>query len=370
MESSQPIVPMNDLSRRFESDTELVKSVTDLIVNGPYLNSKFTGAFESEFARFVGVEFCIAVSSGTAALELAIKALELPANSVILMTANAGGYSAIAARNAGHRTRYIDVDEFGLLGLHDLNQNLEDVSAIVVTHLYGQMCDMNALSIFASQNNLKVIEDCAQAVGSRYGGIPAGAFGDVSAFSFYPTKNLGGIGDSGAVCTKSQSLANRVRKLREYGWSERYFSAVSGGGNFRNDEIQSLVLLEQLTSLHARNTIRKKIWNRYFEICNLYGFQILGSTANDFVPHLAVLKISIREEFIKHMNERNISVAIHYPFPDFLQPGLILEEVESLIRTTLHCNQVVSIPLFPEMTEAEICQVEEGLSDFFGRVHD
>ena len=365
-----PIVPMNDLSRRFESNTELVKLVADLILNGPYLNSKYTNAFESEFATFVGVQHCIAVSSGTAALELAIKALELPANSAILMSANAGGYSAIAARNAGFRTRYVDVDEFGLLGLDDLSNNLEDVSAIIVTHLYGQVCDMNALSIFASQNNLKLIEDCAQAVGSRYAAKPAGSFGDISAFSFYPTKNLGGIGDSGAVCTKSQSLADRVRQLREYGWSERYFSAASGGGNFRNDEIQSLVLIDQLASLNAKNIIRKNIWNRYFEICNSYGLQILGSTSKDFVPHLAVLKISRREEFIKHMRERNVAVSIHYPFPDFLQPGLNLEEGGRLVRTTLHCNQVVSIPLFPEMTEVEICQVEEGLNDFFGRVHD
>lgn len=370
MAFSTPTVPINDPSRRFESDTELIKSVTDLIFNGPYLNSRYTNAFELEFANFVGVEHCIAVSSGTAALELAIKALELPSNSVILMTANAGGYSAVAAKNAGFRTRYVDVDDFGLLCLDNLNQNLKDVSAIVITHLYGQMCDMNALVSFASQNNLRVIEDCAQAVGSSIGSIPAGSFGDLSAFSFYPTKNLGGIGDSGAVCTRSQGLADRLRHLREYGWSERYFSVVSGGGNFRNDEIQSLVLINQLTTLKAKNDIRKEIWIRYYEICNLYGVQILGNSTNDFVPHLAVLKISKRKEFIKHMNERNIRVDIHYPFPDFLQPGIIVEEERKLIQTSLHCNQVVSIPLFPEMTETEICRVEEGLREFFGKVHD
>jgi len=365
-----PIVPINDLSRRFGADSEMLSSMSDLIVNGPYLNSNYTDAFESEFASFVCVGQCIAVSSGTAALELSIKALGLPANSVILMTANAGGYSSIAARNSGFRTRFVDVNEFGLLGLQNLDHNLEDVSAIIVTHLYGQVCDMNAVMSFATINNLKVIEDCAQAVGSKLGSIPVGSFGDISAFSFYPTKNLGGIGDSGAVCTNSQSLADRVRQLREYGWSERYFSAILGGGNYRNDEIQSLVLLYQLKTLQSKNSTRKEIWNRYFEICNSYGVQILGSVSKDFVPHLAVLKIENREEFIRHMKERSIGVAIHYPFPDFLQPGLISLESSELSQTTLHCNQVISIPLFPEMTEAEICHVEEGLSDFFGRIHD
>jgi dTDP-4-amino-4,6-dideoxygalactose transaminase len=370
MASSPRVTPINDLSRRFGSDSELLKSVSDLIVNGPYLNSTHTNTFESAFASFVGVEHCISVSSGTVALELSIKALELPANSIILMTANAGGYAAIASRNAGYRIKYVDVDEFGLIELEDSALELQDVSAIVVTHLYGQVCNMNALISFATQNKLKVIEDCAQAVGSKFGSKPVGSFGDISAFSFYPTKNLGGIGDSGAVCTKSQILSDRVRQLREYGWSDRYNATISGGGNFRNDEIQSLVLLDQLKSLRSKNTIRKEIWNRYFEICNSFGVQILGSSAEDFIPHLAVLRIPNRDEFMNYMKEQNIGVAIHYPVPDFLQPGLASDEGGNLTRTALHCDQVVSIPLFPEMSQAEILHVEEGLVGFFRRVHD
>lgn len=370
MEFNVPIVPINDLSRRFRSDYDFLKLIGDLIVSGPYFNSKYTTSFETEFARFIGVEHCIGVASGTVALELAIKALELPANSLIITTANAGGYSTIAARNAGMKTKFVDIDEYGLMRLDDLDQDLQDVSAIIVTHLYGQVCDMISLVNFASKHNLKVIEDCAQAVGSKFNSLSVGSFSDISAFSFYPTKNLGGIGDSGAVCTSSKNLADRVRRLREYGWSERYMSTLSDGGNFRNDEIQSLVLLNQLKSLASKNKIRKMIWNRYFEICNSFGVQILGSITEGFVPHLAVLKISNRENFMKFMSERKIGVAIHYPFPDFHQPGLIFQGTHDLVQTSIHCNQVVSIPLFPEMTESEICQVEESLRVFFGRIRD
>lgn len=360
-------MPINDLSRRFVQGSDVLNKIKDLVIKGPYLNSQYTDSFEYEFSRYVGVDFCIAVSSGTSALELSIKSLELPPGSIILMTANAGGYSAIAATNAGFRVKYVEVDEFGLLDLQQLPQNLENVSAIIVTHLYGQVCNMHSIINFASRNNLKIIEDCAQAVGSKFGSIPAGSFADISAFSFYPTKNLGGIGDSGAVCTKSKILADRVRRLREYGWSERYFAVVSGGGNYRNDEIQSLVLLDQLNKIQFRNDLRKEIWNRYSVICDSYGIQILGSREIDFVPHLAVLKILRRHNFMKHMSSQNIGVAIHYPFPDFDQPGLVSQEKSSLIQTSLHCEQVVSIPLFPEMSEDEICRVEKSLVDFFGR---
>ncbi|ASY21918.1 cell wall aminitransferase [Candidatus Planktophila dulcis] len=337
------------------------------MVNGPYFNSKYTEGFETEFAKFVGVNFCTTVASGTSALELSIKALELPVNSIILTTANAGGYAAIAARNAGFQVRYVDVDDFGLIDLINLEQSLEGASAIIVTHLYGQVCDMNTLIEIASRNHLKVIEDCAQAVGSTFSSMHVGSLGDIAAFSFYPTKNLGGIGDSGAVGTNSQILSYRVRQLREYGWTERYSSTVAGGGNHRNDEIQSLVLLDQLATLKSRNEIRKRIWNRYSLLCEDFGVQILGHKADDFVPHLAVLKVARREEFIKHMGVRNIGVAIHYPFPDYDQPGLKSSKQVRLPRTSIHCDQVVSVPLFPELSEAEISHVEEGLNDFFRR---
>lgn len=359
-------VPINDLSRKFVQGSDLLSSISQLIVNGPYFNSKYTEAFEAEFAKFVGVDFCTTVSSGTSALELSIKALELPASSIILMTANAGGYAAIAARNAGFRVKYVDVDDFGLIDLLNLEQSLEGASAIIVTHLYGQVCDMNSLIEIASKNHLKVIEDCAQAVGTTFGSRAVGSLGDIAAFSFYPTKNLGGVGDSGAVGTNSQILNYRVRQLREYGWTERYFSTLAGGGNHRNDEIQSLVLLDQLATLKSKNEIRKRIWNRYSIVCEEFGVKILGNREDNFVPHLAVLKVANRVEFIRHMKMRNVGVAIHYPFPDYDQPGLNLETQVELPRTSSHCNQVVSIPLFPELSETEISQVEESLNDFFG----
>ncbi len=368
MAGLEPIVPINDLSRRFTLGSELMSSVCELVANGPYFNSEYTAAFEAEFSKYVRLSYCTSVSSGTAALELSIKALALPANSIILMTANAGGYAAIAAKNSGFGVRYVEVDDFGLLDLSKIEQNLNGVSAIIVTHLYGQVCDMEALMSLATRNDLKVIEDCAQAVGSAFKSKPAGSFGHIAAFSFYPTKNLGGIGDSGAVCTNSQDLNNRVLRLREYGWTDRYFATEKDGGNYRNDEIQSLILLNQLSNLSTKNDTRRRIWKRYWQVCETFGVQILGNLSDDFVPHLAVLRISRRDEFIEHMKERRIGVSIHYPFPDYLQPGLPSGEAAELTLTSRHCNEVVSIPLFPELSESEIRHVEESLTDFLGEV--
>jgi dTDP-4-amino-4,6-dideoxygalactose transaminase len=365
MQKSENVIPLNDLSRRFAKDSLILDRVKNLLISGPYFKSEYTQGFESAFATYIGVDFCTTVSSGTSALELSIKALNLKHGSSILMVANAGGYAAIAAKNCGLRPYFVEVNEYGLIDPNSLPSQCVDVTAIVVTHLYGQVCDMPSLLAYAKLHNLKVIEDCAQAAGSSLGNQNAGSFGDISSFSFYPTKNLGGVGDSGAVCTSDSELSARTLKLREYGWSERYFALESGGGNYRMDEIQALVLLDQMNQLDQNNRIRQSIWQRYAKICIEHDVRILGNFGIGFSPHLAVIRVPNRKNFIKFMADHGVSSTAHYPYTDYQQPGIGLRKDFKLPLTEILCDEVVSVPIFPEMLESEIAQVEASLDSYF-----
>lgn len=361
----EPTIPINDLSRRFTKDSDVIAQISELVINGPYFKSKFTTKFEKDFARFIGTSYCTTVSSGTSALELAFRALQLPFGSQVLMAGNAGGYSAISAKRAGLLPVFLDVDENGLIDVKTAVVPLKNVTAIVATHLYGQSCDMELIQEFARINDLKIIEDCAQAVGSNLNGKSVGAFGDISSFSFYPTKNLGGIGDGGAICTDSELLNSRVVRLREYGWSSRYFSQLDGGANFRMDELQAIVLLDQLEKIKINKSKRLEIWRQYKEICLEYKVHIFGSELNGFAPHLAVLRLLDRDKFSEFMRRQKIDVAIHYPYPDYDQPGIDSSGKLNLVTTSALCSQVVSIPLFPEMTKREVSRVKNALRSYF-----
>jgi len=365
MTQSNHLIPLNDPARRFTSSSTILSSIESLILSGPYLKAKYTDSFEKKFSSYIGTEFCAAVSSGTAALELALRVLELPFGSRVLMAANAGGYAAIAAKRAGLLPEYIDVDKSGLLNIGNLIESSFEASAIIATHLYGQACDMETIMSFAEKHDMRVIEDCAQAAGSVIKNRRVGSFGDISAFSFYPTKNLGGIGDSGAVCTDSIELYGKVKQLREYGWGQKYFSVLEGGGNFRMDEIQALVLVDQLAKLDRRNSQRVIIWKRYADVCEKYGIEILGTNDSGFTAHLAVLRVADRVEFSHAFLDWGIETGIHYPFPDFHQPGILPDANLNLPSTLALCEETISIPIFPEMREDEILRVEDALENYF-----
>lgn len=369
MNSSDFLVPFNDLSRRFVDKSHVLEEVKNLIVSGPFFKSVHTQNFEINFAKYVGTNHCIAVSSGTAALEISMKSLELPRGSAVLMSANAGGYAALAAINSGLRPKFVDVTDNGLINSECLPSMSEGVSAIVVTHLYGQVCDMQKLINYAKSHGLKVIEDCAQSAGSSIDSLMSGSFGDISAFSFYPTKNLGGVGDGGAVCTNSKDLYENCLKLREYGWTDRYYSQFPFGSNFRMDEIQALILNYQLSTLDHKNGIRRIIWKRYSEICKKFNLHILGNSTAGFAPHLAVLRIPNRNRFADYMQSHGVGTSIHYPYPDYKQPGIGFNPGVELTVTETLCKEVVSLPLFPELSENEIQKVERILSEYLSHAY-
>jgi dTDP-4-amino-4,6-dideoxygalactose transaminase len=365
MTMSEKRVPFNDLSRNEGFEAELNQKILDLINRGPYLKGNHTSEFEANFANYIGVNYCVGLANGTVALEVALKSLHLPKQSTILLAANAGGYSSIAVRNSGHLPKYIDVNGQGLISPTLKDFQTSNVGAIIVTHLYGQMCDMASIMTLANSLSIPVIEDCAQAAGARLNKQYAGSFGDISAFSFYPTKNLGAAGDAGAICTSNPKYLERVLQLREYGWSTKYFSHEEGGGNFRIDEIQSLILNYKLGMLNNQNAKRLIIWAKYKSICDKIGIPMLGTQDSSFVAHLAVLKIKDRNKFQGYLESLGIESAIHYPFPDYSQPGIYVGEKIHLPNTEEHCSEVISLPIFADMYSDEIEFVVDSIENFF-----
>ena len=263
-------VPLNDLERHNRPLLEeLEAAVRAALGSGWYILGPRVWEFEAAFAAYCGAGECIGVGNGTDALELALRALGAGPGDVVAAAANAGGYGTAAILATGAEPLYVDVDPATML--MDARALRAAVTprtrAVLVTHLYGHMADMPALLEAAA--GVPVIEDCAQAHGARLEGRHAGTWGAAGCFSFYPTKNLGALGDGGAVVTSGGELAARLRALRQYGWTAKYTAAVPGGRNSRLDELQAAVLLAKLPRLDA--------WNRRRgEIAAAYGAMLAG----------------------------------------------------------------------------------------------
>jgi aminotransferase EvaB len=363
------VIPINDLSRNLDLDSDFFARLKDLINSGQFINGEHTKSLEESLKNLIGVDAAIGVSSGTAALDLALTALDLPEGSGVLLAANAGGYARIAIEQNRLVPIYVDVDDNGLIGVKALEKsNLKGsvtVRVIVVTYLYGQCKNMIAVKKFAEENNLMLIEDCAQSIGAKVSGICAGSVGDISTFSFYPTKNLGAIGDAGAVLTSNLSLAKRIKSLKQYGWDSKYAVMIKGGANQRIDEIQAFALNWRISKLENKTMIRKTIWSKFSHSAAKSGLRIIGEFDDSFVAHLGIVDCSGKRDVVREfLNNSGISTDVHYPIPDHKQlawsnPKIHLPETERQARDFL------TIPLFVELSPTEIsqiCEALEGLS--------
>lgn len=356
---SNPIVPMNDLSRGIQRDHELLRvALNEVLASGHVIMGPQHTLFEQDLARYLDVAHTIGVASGTDALELAIKATMPEGRHTVITAANAGGYTSIAATRAGFRVAYADVDErtLCLSGATVSEAITDDVGVVVVTHLYGNLTDFDDLVELCHAHNIRVVEDCAQAIGANRDGKYAGSFGDIATTSFYPTKNLGAIGDGGAVITNDDRLAATVRQLRQYGWSEKYHVDVAGGINSRLDELQAAFLRVRLPLLDSFNERRREIVARYNASASGTSIEVLPAPDRSHVAHLAVARSSRREEVRAALLDVGVRTEIHFPIPDHRQvaweaPAVHLPVTERAVQ------EVFSLPCFPELTDAEVATV-------------
>ena len=366
-------VPLNDLSRSWLASPEAQEVLCKVAASGIYSLGPQVAAFEEEFAAYLGVAGVVGVASGTDALEIALRTVGCDRGDAIVSVANAGGYTSIAAAQIGARVRYCDVDPYSLLmsaeTLHDVLT--PEIKAVVVTHLYGNVVDMDPIVEMCELLGIPIIEDCAQATGATYKGKRVGGIGDIGAFSFYPTKNLGCIGDGGAVVTSNDQFASVARQLRQYGWSTRYHIDLQGGRNSRLDDLQAAVLRSGLKRLDRDNSIRKGIQRRYQEALLQQDCLLVKSRSDtEGVGHLSVALVAdsqtrtrLRQDLALH----GVQTAIHYPIPDNLQIGLAnTYRHQDLPVTTMTCHRILTLPTNPFMTEDELDLVCTSLTDILG----
>lgn len=364
-------MPFNDLGRAVASErAQLEAAFARVLDSGWFVMGPEHNALEVELAAYAGVADAIAVANGTDALALALAGVGVGSGDLVATVANAGGYSSAAIRRINAQAVYVDVDpEALLLDRGALEDALETpagrLKAVVVTHLFGQLVPMEPILEWALANDVLVIEDCAQAFGAQSEGRRAGSWGDAAAVSFYPTKNLGALGDAGAVLTSRADVAERVRRLRQYGWGAKYRIDVPGGTNSRLDELQAAVLRLRLARLDESTARRREILARYRAALGDGGVRFVGGSASDEVGHLAVLLTDDRRAVRERFDAARIGTDVHYPIPDHLQPGLGVDGVE-LPVTERAAERVLSVPLFPELTEAEILRVESVLRELTG----
>ena len=366
MMSSSGYIPLNDLSRWDPIDKDRVTAAILGVVNsGHFLNGPVTSEFKDQFKRLINGREVVFVGNGTDALVLALLGLGIREGDAVATVSNAGGYATGAILRVGAIPRLIDIHSTtAQMSAHDLRKKMESgppIKAIVVTHLYGLMADMSEISEIARQFGCLLIEDCAQSIGARQNGKVAGTFSDASTFSFYPTKNLSGLGDGGAVSFSEQNDALLAQRYAQYGWSTRYKIDLDRGMNSRLDEIQAAVLLTRISDLRTNNEIRRKIVSRYQSVLSKPQYMIYEDN-DSFVGHLAVLITESRDQVIKCMERAKIATAVHYPVLDHHQVGwranfqnVVLPSSEELVQ------RIVSLPCFPLMTELEIERVTSAL---------
>jgi aminotransferase EvaB len=325
--------------------------------------------FEEAFAEYVGIKHCISVANGSDALELALKGLGVESGDQVVAVANAGFYGSTAIHAVGAEPIYVDVDPISLtICPKALAAIIESKpAAVIVTHLYGQLANIEEIVRIASAAGVPVLEDCAQSHGARRNGRQAGSFGTIACFSFYPTKNLGALGDGGAVVTEDDMLAARIRQLRQYGWTQKYQVSIPGGRNSRLDEMQAAILRVKLPHLDTWNDTRRSIAKRYSEAFATMDMQLPCSTGEDYVGHLYVVRVQARAEFAAALKQKGISTDIHYPIADHKQPAYAVEQNVSLAVTERACETVISLPCFPGLTDEEVDRVIEAVTAFFSK---
>jgi dTDP-4-amino-4,6-dideoxygalactose transaminase len=343
-------------------------AIQRVLESGYYILGTEVKAFESEFAAYATAKHCVAVGSGTDALHVAIRALGIGPGDEVITTAHTAVATISAIELAGATPVFADIDpRYFTLDTAAVARMISPATkAIIAVHLYGQPADVAGLSALAKRHGIKLIEDCAQAHGAAYQGRRVGSMGDVGCFSCYPTKNLGAIGDGGMIVTSDDAVATQCRLLREYGWAERYVSHISGF-NSRLDELQAAILRVKLPSLDADNQKRRDIAARYD--AELSGLPLVlpeRRPETSHVFHLYVLRVQGRERLLDHLRGAGVGALIHYPVPIHLQKAYVgkVRGGESLPETERAAREVLSLPMYPELSEAEVSSVVSALRSY------
>lgn len=349
---------------------EIDDAIRQTIDSGWYILGKQVAAFEQEFAAYIGVEHCVGVANGTDAIVLALRACGVGAGDAVITVSHTAVATVAAIELAGAEPLLVDIDPATFTispqAVEDAIKEYRGsakLRAIIAVHLYGHPAEMAAILELARRYDLRVIEDCAQAHGAKLGDRRGGSIGDIAAFSFYPTKNLGALGDGGAVVTNDGTLAERLRLLREYGWRERYVSEIAGM-NSRLDELQAAVLRVKLKYLDAENDQRQQIARIYAQRLAAISLQlpkVCGDVSH--VYHQYVVRTADRDRLKDRLREQGIGALVHYPVPVHQQPAYRNRTNVTLPETERAAREVLSLPMFPQLTDEQVEHVCQAIID-------
>lgn len=361
------MIPFNDLKPQHDRLREELREAIDRVIDsGWFVLGKEVGAFEHEFARYCHAAFAVGVGSGTEAIHLALLASGVQPGDEVITVAFTAVPTATAISLAGATPVFVDVDPTTFT--MDPNQVEDRISArtkvILPVHLYGHPADLDPLLDLGRRRGIRVVEDAAQAHGAEYRGRRIGGIGDLTAFSFYPTKNLGACGDAGLVTTNDPDLADRLRLLRNYGQRTRYVHETMGV-NSRLDEVQAAVLRTKLPKLDAWNAQRRERAEIYRGLLHRVAVPAEQPWARH-VWHLYVIRSPHRDALQKHLHERGVGTLIHYPIPVHLQPSYryLGYEPGALPHTERLAGEILSLPLYPELTPEQTACVAEEVNRF------
>jgi dTDP-4-amino-4,6-dideoxygalactose transaminase len=353
------------------------RAISRVLEGGSYILGKEVESFEAAFADFVGVAHAVGCASGTDAIELALRACNIGAGDLVFTVSHTAVATVAAIERVGAMAVLIDVEPGTYtMAPQELSRALQmphagRPAAVLPVHLYGQPAELSALCKLASANGLRLIEDCAQSHGALYRGRPTGSFGDVGCFSFYPTKNLGALGDGGMVVARNPSIAAALREMREYGWRERYVSARVGI-NSRLDSIQAAILGVKLGSLAADNVRRRTIADRYDSGLAKLPLRLpKRRTDATHVFHQYVIRLAERDALRDWLRAAGIGTGVHYPVPVHLQPayrGRLIAGPSGLGVTERAARQILSLPMYPQLSEEMTDRIITQIQGFFSRL--
>jgi dTDP-4-amino-4,6-dideoxygalactose transaminase len=362
----KPIPQTDPRAGYLEQKADIDAAISRVLGSGWYILGGEVEAFEAAFASWLGVDHAVGVGSGTDAIELALRACGIGAGDLVFTVSHTAVATVAAIERAAAVPVLVDIEPGGFT----MDPNALEAAlrrpppgrpgGILPVHLYGEPAEMSAIIELARVHGLRVIEDCAQSHGALYRGRPTGSFGDIACFSFYPTKNLGALGDAGMTATNDAGLATALRELREYGWRERYVSAIPGI-NTRLDPIQAVILGVKLPRLAEGNARRQAIAARYDDGLSGLALQLPRCRADaTHVYHQYVVRSAARDRLRERLGQARVGTGIHYPVPVHSQPayrGRLAEFPQGLPETTRVVGEILSLPIYPQLSDTAVKRV-------------
>lgn len=358
-------IPFNSFDREYLFFKDDVQSAINRVLeSGWYILGKECDSFEKELSIFMDVPYCVTVANGTEAISLALRAHEIGYGDEVITTAMTAYPTIVGIVETGATPVLVDIDKrTGLIDISKIESAITSkTKALMPVHMYGQSCDMTAIVEITRKNKLVLIEDCAQSIGAKWKDKMTGSFGESAALSFYPTKNLGAYGDGGAVVTKNEAVYEKLKKLRNYGQSVRYYHEELGI-NSRLDELQAAILRVKLVHLEKRIERRRQIAKYYDE--NVTGVAHAIEQMDAYhTYHLYVVSCENRERFMKYLESKGIETLIHYPIPVHRQKAFKQGKEYTMPVAEKYTREVLSIPMYPELTDIEVEYIVNTVNKF------